>query len=222
MSSLLGDLINIVLAVLSLNSFAFSDGLSRPAAYVFGAILVLGGGYLVMRLVRAVPALDKYLERSVLVTAYLTIAAIIFVEVIRRFVFKAQVPWSTTLPPYLFLIMAWVGCSYNAKLRTHLSFSELRLNMGRSGQLSCLCLDAFLWLAFALIVVVTSLKQTANSAANFQILLGTDNVMQWWFYAWVPASWVLLSARIMENLADDFSRYRNGAALIVTTAISGD
>jgi TRAP-type C4-dicarboxylate transport system permease small subunit len=120
------------------------------------------------------------------------------------------------------MVMTWVGCSYNVKLRTHLSFSELRQNMGRNAQLGCLCLDAVLWLIFALIVVVTSLKRTANSAANFQILLGTDNVMQWWFYAWVPASWILLSARVMDNLAGDFSRYKNGEPLIVMNAISGD
>ena len=85
------------------------------------------------------------------------------------------------------------------------------------------CLDAVLWLTFALIVIVTTTKQTANSASNFQILLGTDDVMQWWFYACVPISWMFLCARVIENLIEDFARYNSGEPLVQMSAIgSGD
>ncbi|NVK19956.1 MAG: TRAP transporter small permease subunit [Methylocystaceae bacterium] len=222
MSSLLNELGTIFQAIASLDWFDISDALNSDAAYLFGAIVVLVGGYVFMLALRSIPFLDKYFERTVLVGTYLTIATVIFVEVIRRFVFQVQAPWSTTLPPYLFLVMAWAGCAYNTKLRSHLSFSELRLKLPRKGQLACLFLDAVLWLGFSLIVIVTSLKQTANSGANFQILLGTDNVMQWWFYAVVPFSWLILCARIMENLAEDIERYRNDEPLIQLSAIGGD
>lgn len=212
----------ILAAAWSGDSFAISSALDHQAAYVVGFVIVLVGGFLLMLLLRAVPLLDRHLERTVLITTYLIISAVIFVEVIRRFVFKLQEPWSTTLPPYLFLIMTWVGCAYNAKLRTHLAFSELRATMPRPWQLACLCLDAALWLIFSLIVIVTTLKQTASSASNFQILLGTDDVMQWWFYACVPASWLILSARVMENLFEDFARYRSGQPLVQMIAIGGE
>ncbi len=209
----------IVTALLSGDAFFISEALNGPGAYVFGAILAIGGGYLVMRLFRAVPFLDQYFEKTVLVSTYLIIAGVIFVEVIRRFVFQAQVPWSTTLPPYLFLIMTWVGCAYNTRLRAHLRFTEVRVNLPRIGQLFCLTLDAVLWVTFAIIVIVTTLKQTANSASNFQILLGTDNVMQWWFYVCVPISWILLSGRVIENLVDDFRRYRENEEMILASGL---
>lgn len=186
-----------------------------PASYLFGTLLAIVGGLLIMLLLRAVPLLDKYFEKTVLVVTYLTIAAIIFVEVIRRFVFQVQAPWSTTLPPYLFLIMTWVGCAYNTRLRAHLRFTEFRANMPRFGQLLCMTLDAVLWVTFAVIVITTTIKQTANSASNFQILLGTDNVMQWWFYICVPLSWMLLSGRVIENLIDDFRRYKTDEPMMV-------
>jgi TRAP-type C4-dicarboxylate transport system permease small subunit len=198
------------------------EALNHPSAYVLGVFVVLIGGVLVLKLLRAIPVLDRHLERTVLITSYLVIAMVIFVEVIRRFVFQVQAPWSTTLPPYLFLVMTWVGCAYNARLRAHLSFSEFRAGMPRIGQLFCVCLDAVLWLTFALIVIVTTLKQTANSAANFQILLGTDNVMQWWFYACVPASWLILCARVIENLTEDISNFRSGAPVLQQTAMISD
>lgn len=205
----------LVGALLSGDSFMISDAMNGPAAYLLGTILAIAGGLLVMAVLRAVPFLDKYFEKTILVVTYLTIAAIIFVEVIRRFVFQVQAPWSTTLPPYLFLIMTWVGCAYNTRLRAHLRFTEIRANLPRFGQLLCMTLDAVLWVTFAIIVITTTLKQTANSASNFQILLGTDDVMQWWFYICVPLSWILLSGRVIENVIDDFRRYRTDEPMML-------
>lgn len=222
MSSLSEGVGAIFDAILSGDSWMFAESLNHSAAYVVGGFVVLVGGFLVLKLLQAVPFLDKHLERTVLITSYLVIAMVIFVEVIRRFVFQVQAPWSTTLPPYLFLIMTWVGCAYNTRLRSHLSFSEFRAGMPRVGQMFCVSLDAVLWLTFSLIVIVTTMKQTANSASNFQILLGTDNVMQWWFYACVPASWLILSARVIENFMDDVRRFRSGEPVIQQTAMISD
>ncbi|NJM33377.1 MAG: TRAP transporter small permease subunit [Rhodomicrobium sp.] len=222
MPEVIGGLWDIINALLSGDAFAISDALNSPAAYLFGAVLAIGGGLLVMFVLRSVPFLDLYFEKSVLVVTYLVIAGVIFVEVIRRFVFQVQVPWSTTIPPYLFLIMTWVGCAYGTRLRAHLSFTELRINLPRLGQLMCMTLDAVLWVTFAVIVIVTTLKQTANSAANFQILLGTDNVMQWWFYVCVPLSWILLSGRVIENAIDDFRRYRAGEEMVLPSGLGGE
>ena len=221
MTDLFGGLLAIFSALLSGDAFEISEALNTPSAYLFGAVIAIGGGYLIMLILRAVPVLDLYFEKGILVTTYLVIAAVIFVEVIRRFVFQAQVPWSTTLPPFLFLIMTWVGCAYNTRLRAHLRFTEVRVNLPRLGQLLCLSLDALLWVTFSIVVIVTTLKQTANSASNFQILLGTDNVMQWWFYIFVPLSWTLLSGRVIENLIDDFRRYRSDEDMILPSGLGG-
>ncbi|MEM7507737.1 MAG: TRAP transporter small permease subunit [Pseudomonadota bacterium] len=222
MLDIFASLGEIVGALLSMDAFDISEALNGPGAYLFGAILAIGGGYLVMLLFRKVPFLDKYFEKTVLVATYLIIAGIIFVEVIRRFVFQVQEPWSTTLPPYLFLIMTWVGCAYNTRLRAHLRFTEVRVNLPRFGQLMCLSLDMVLWVTFSIIVIVTTLKQTANSASNFQILLGTDDVMQWWFYVCVPLSWILLSGRVIENYIDDLRRYRENEEMILASGIGGE
>lgn len=213
---------DIVSALLSGDAFMISEALNSPAAYLFGTILAIFGGLFVMFVLRSIPFLDDYFEKTILVVTYLIIAGVIFVEVIRRFVFEVQAPWSTTLPPYLFLIMTWVGCAYGTRLRAHLRFTEIRMNLPRIGQLMCMTLDGILWVTFAIIVIVTTLKQTANSASNFQILLGTDNVMQWWFYVCVPLSWIVLSGRVIENSIDDFRRYRSGEEMIVPSGLGGE
>ena len=222
MSSLMAESAEILAALFANDSWMLSEALKAEGAWPVGLAAVLLGGALVLLLYRLVPFIDRHLERTVMVGTYLVIAGVICVEVFRRFVLNQQAPWSTTLPPYLFLIMTWVGCAYNVRLRTHLSFVEFRMNMPRAGQFACLLLDAVLWLGIAWVVVVTTARTTANSAANFQILLGTDDVQQWWFMIAVPISFVMLAARVMENLIDDLSNFRHGRPMITPAVIGGD
>jgi TRAP-type C4-dicarboxylate transport system permease small subunit len=209
-------------ALASGDSWMLSEAMRAPATWPLGliAMLAMAVGFLI--LYRVVPWTERNLEQWLMIISYLAIGGIIFVEVFRRFVLSQQVPWSTTLPPFLFLIMTWFGCSYNVKLRTHLAFAEFRTAMPRAGQMGCLMLDALLWIGFSWVVVVTSTKVAVNSAANFQIMLGTDNVMQWWFLVSVPLAFTTLVARVIENLLTDIANFRSGDTLIKQAVIGGD
>jgi TRAP-type C4-dicarboxylate transport system permease small subunit len=212
----------ILSALASGDSWMLSEAMRAPATWPLGliAMLAMAVGFLI--LYRVVPWTERNLEQWLMIISYLAIGGIIFVEVFRRFVLSQQVPWSTTLPPFLFLIMTWFGCSYNVKLRTHLAFAEFRTAMPRAGQMGCLMLDALLWIGFSWVVVVTSTKVAVNSAANFQIMLGTDNVMQWWFLVSVPLAFTTLVARVIENLLTDIANFRSGDTLIKQAVIGGD
>ncbi len=219
MESHIAGIGGILAALASRDSWEISNALGQPAAWSFGLIVMMLGAALILALFKLVPVLDRHLERTLMVVAYLAIAAIIFVEVIRRFTLNVQEPWSTTLPPYLFLLLTWFGCAYNVRTRTHLSFGEFRSRMSRGMQLVCLWLDGALWLGMAWIVIVTTLRVTANSASNFQILLGTDHVMIWWFTILVPLSFIILAARAVENMAEDLHRFRNDEPLVEMAAL---
>ncbi|MCZ0813105.1 MAG: TRAP transporter small permease [Pseudomonadota bacterium] len=213
---------DILSALAAGDAWMLSEAMRHPVIWPLGLIAMLVAAVAFLILYRVVPWCERNLEQSVMVVSYLAIGGIIFVEVIRRFVFSLQVPWSTTLPPFLFLIMTWFGCSFNVKLRTHLAFAEFRTNMPRVGQMGCLMLDALLWIGFSWVVIVTSLKQVVNSASNFQIMLGTDNLMQWWFLISMPLAFTTLVARVLENALTDISRFRNDETLIRQAVIGGD
>lgn len=220
--SIWADTGTILSAFLTLDSFEIRNAMRSEAAWLVGTTATLGGGLLVMWLYRAVPFIERHLERTIMVYSYLAIALIIFWGVIDRFVFNDQEPWSTTIPPLLFMIMAWMGAAYNVRLRTHLSFSEFRTAMPRIGQMACLILDAILWLGLCIIVVTTTVRLTALSASNFQIVLGTDNVMQWWFLITAPLSFLLMAGRVFQNLSQDFSNWRDKKPLIRQAVIGED
>ncbi|MEL6452056.1 MAG: TRAP transporter small permease subunit [Pseudomonadota bacterium] len=194
---------------------------AQGAYLAFGLVTLLGGALMAF-LFKRIPFLDRHLERTIIIYAYLIIAWIIFSGVVQRFVFSGQPPWSSTIPPLFFMVMVWFGCSFNVKLRTHLSFSEFRSNMPRAAQLGVLCMDAVLWMVFCVICVTATARVTANSSANFQIVLGTDNVMQWWFIITIPIAFVVMAGRVIENLVEDFTNYRNGDPLIKQAVIGGD
>ncbi len=220
--SIWSDAYDILVAATSGDSWAISKSLSGNGVWIIGALVTLIGGMAVAAIYKGFPFLERHFERSVMVYSYLLIAIIIFVEVIRRFVFSVQAPWSTTFPPVLFLVMTWFGCSYNIRLRTHLAFAEFRTAMARPMQMMLLTLDGLLWLGFCTIVVVTGTRVAINSAANFQILAGTDNFMQWWYLVSLPIAFILMAGRVFENWFEDISNFRSGALLIKPTVIGAD
>ncbi|QMU58651.1 MAG: TRAP transporter small permease subunit [Boseongicola sp.] len=221
--SIWADMQTIVTATLSgdINFSVVKAYRSDGAWFVLGPLTIIGA-FLVHYIYKAVPWIDRNLEKSIVVYTYVIMAGIIFVGVIQRFVFSAQVPWSTTIPPLLFMIMAWYGCSFNVKLRTHLSFAEFRTKMSHRGQLACLMVDNVLWMVFAIIVVTTTARATVNTYDNFAIVLGTDNVMRWWFMVTMPICFIMLAGRVVGNAIEDIANYRNGGPMIKQAVIGGD
>lgn len=179
-------------------------------------------GFLVVTIPIVMMLIERTPERTMVVYCYIVMAAIIFIGVVQRFVFSVQVPWSTTIPPLLFMMMAWFGATLNIRLRTHLSFTEFRTKFGRKGQVFWLTFDNALWLLFCIIAVTTTSRVTANTYDNFAIVLGTDDIMRWWFIVTMPICFMLLAARAIENIVEDFARYHNGDPLIEQAVIGGD
>ena len=219
--SYLTDIGAIFSALASGDAWAIRNALKSDATWILGGVVAIAGGWVIAMIYKRVPLVDRHLERSFMVFSYLAIALIIFWGVVDRFIFSNQQPWSTTIPPLLFMIMAWFGATYNVRLRSHLSFTEFRSRMGRKAQFSCLCLDNVLWMGFAIIVIVTTTRATALSASNFQIVLGTDNTMQWWFLITAPLAFILMAGRVVENFLEDLANYRQGNELIQQTVIGG-
>lgn len=225
----------LLAAFASGDAWSIRSAMQDPSVWPLGLIIMLVGGFLIMLVYRFVPFIERHLESYVMIISYLTIGGIIFFGVIQRFVpgmlgmdfsntpgWLQAWPWTTSFPPFLFLVMTWVGCSYNVKLRTHLSFSEFRMNMPRLGQMTMLTLDALLWIGFSWVVVVTGSRVVVNAASNFQIVPATDGLMQWWFILAVPLSFVFLVARVMENWLQDYRNFRSGDTIIKQAVIGGD
>jgi len=158
--------------------------------------------------------IERNIEKFIILISYSSMAGIIFVEVIRRFLFNQQAPWSTTIPIYLFLWLTWMGASYNTMRRSHLRFSEFRERFSYNNQYYCLLLDALCWFGLGGIVIYYAIAQVYISYDNFAIVQGTDDVMQWWFYMATPVAWGLLLIRVVQNVIKDTADFKAGRPLI--------
>lgn len=159
--------------------------------------------------------LDRNIERVFILVAYSSMAFIIVWAVFERFVMNTQIPWSSSIPIYLFLWITWIGCAMNVRKRTHLVFNDIRLRMPYAMQYAMMWLDTLLWIVFGAIVIWFTVEQTQLTYQNFAIVLGTDNVMQWWFYMATPLAWSLLIFRALQNLWDDHQRFRRNEPFMV-------
>ena len=162
--------------------------------------------------------LDDNIEKIIILFSYVVMTAIIFVEVIRRFAFGQQAPWSSTIPIYLFLWVTWIGCAYNCKLRSHLRFEEFRMRLPYTGQFFCLVVDHIVWIGFSLLVIYYALEQVMIARDNFAIVQGTDDMQQWWFYLATPIGFGLVIYRVSRNLFEDIRKFRNREPLPVKVA----
>ena len=163
--------------------------------------------------------LDQNTEKVIILITYSTMAGIIFVEVVRRFLFNEQVAWSTTIPVLLFLWVTWFGASYNIRKRTHLALTEIRSRLPYNLQFSCFVMDAVLWIVFAVIVIYYTYEQTYLAYDNFAIVGGTDDVMEWWFYTATPLAWGLIIIRVIQNLIQDIARFRNNEPFVLQASL---
>ena len=162
--------------------------------------------------------LDDNIEKIIILFSYVVMTAIIFVEVIRRFAFGQQAPWSSTIPIYLFLWVTWIGCAYNCKLRSHLRFEEFRMRLPYTGQFFCLMVDHIVWIGFSILVIYYALEQVMIARDNFAIVQGTDDVQQWWFYLATPIGFGLVIYRVTRNLLEDVRKFRNREPLPIKVA----
>ena len=211
------------------NMFLFARLLRSAEIWFIAAPVFLVLVALTVALLRGVRFVDRNLERWLMIVLYLVMTAIIFGEVIRRTAATLGVPWlgdfqswsgSSTVPAWLFLVLTWLGAAYSIKRRTQLNFSEVRSLMSRPWQLAMLGLDWLLWTGFSFIIFVVAIQRTINSMNNFQIVGGTDDLMQWWFYATIPVAWTLLAARAWIVFAEDRENYREGRPLLEQTSIT--
>ncbi|AMG32084.1 TRAP transporter small permease [Grimontia hollisae] len=163
--------------------------------------------------------LDENTEKVIILITYSTMAGIIFVEVVRRFLFNEQVAWSTTIPVLLFLWVTWFGASYNIKKRTHLALTEIRARLSYRLQFLCLILDAVLWIVFAGIVIFHATNQVWIAYDNFAIVGGTDDVMEWWFYLATPLAWGLIVIRVIQNLAKDIQTFKRREPFVLQASL---
>ena len=74
---------------------------------------------------KALRWLDENIENHLILFLYVTMVGMLFIEVIKRYVFKASSPYAYELATFMFLWIIFLGMSYGFKLRSHIVIDVL-------------------------------------------------------------------------------------------------
>jgi len=116
--------------------------------------------------------------------------------------------------------LSWLGCAYHVKTRGHLRFGELRRSMPRLLQAACYIFDDILWLLLASVVVTASwnLMQTQMLLQN--VIEGTGWIPMAVATAAVPAGWILIVVRAVQDMVVVIRQYKHNEAFELNVAVA--
>ncbi len=96
----------------------------------------------------------SYIEEKFLVYSLMFTTALIFVQIIMRYVVGSSLSWSEELTRYVFLWQIWIGASYAVSARKHLKIDVFVNHFKGNTKRVMLFVSLFLWLFFSAYLAV--------------------------------------------------------------------
>ena len=153
--------------------------------------------------------LNDKLEEVFLVVLMAVATAIVFAQVITRFVLKTPLPWSEEIARFMFIWLIWVGAAFATKERAHIRIDFLVNRLPKMGQKLCLIFSTIVWLIFALFMVYVSIILTNSVMSGGQIGTGSG-IPMWIPYAAIPVGMILMVFRMIQNIIIDIRNMKKG------------
>jgi TRAP-type C4-dicarboxylate transport system permease small subunit len=144
--------------------------------------------------------LDRNVERAIMAPLYAFIALLIGGEGILRYLTSTQSQWGGAMAIHAFIFLSWVGCAYHVRHRSHLCFDGIRKRLPPRLRLAACVIDDAIWLLLAAIIVYYSWGLVSMQAMLGNTVEGTDSVPLSLATATVPASWLLIGCRAVQDL----------------------
>lgn len=140
--------------------------------------------------------LDEHFEEYALVFLSVFTVAIIFLQVVMRYVFGNSLTWSEELARYVFIWMIYLGVSYGVKTKKHLGVDAFSMLFKKKGQLIISMIANVSFLVFAICMAYYGLDivlRVTRESAAMQLPLG-------WVYAAPFVGFALTTIRLIQNI----------------------
>jgi TRAP-type C4-dicarboxylate transport system permease small subunit len=157
--------------------------------------------------------IDQKIEYVLNVLLYGYVIAIIFAEVIARYVLHSSIVWGEETGIYAFIWLSYLSTARLARSRSHLAFTLFRDAMPRGGQLICMLVSDVCLAVIAIVVVIYMWRPLMDSIAFKQTMEGA-NLPIWIATLSVPVGWLAILVRTGQRAWDSIGNYRRGAPLI--------
>ncbi|MGI9337613.1 MAG: TRAP transporter small permease [Gammaproteobacteria bacterium] len=160
-------------------------------------------------------------ERPVLLVLYAYIVAVIFVEVVRRFVFSYSSVWGEETARYAFAYLVWIGAAAAVRERAHIRIGVIFQFVPPRAKTLLYLLGEVLTFAFGAVALYYSLESVLTSI-KFDSLTSGLRINRAWFTAAVPLGFFLILLRLSASIARDIADLRAGRPPFAGKAMFSD
>ena len=150
--------------------------------------------------------LDEYVLMTML--AFSTI--LIFLQVVMRYVFGNSLAWSEELARYMYVWQTWVASSYAVKRGRHLRITSLVDMASRKRRVVIEIGVLIIWLVFSVFLCYLSVSLCRKIFDQGQVSSAMGLPM-WIAYMAVPSGTVLMSFRLVQQLAQNAAKLKTSA-----------
>lgn len=152
-----------------------------------------------------------HFEEFFLIPSLMFSVALVFIQVIMRYVFKNSLTWSEELARYLYIWQTWIGISYAARNGSHLRITMIRDRLPEKGKQILELIVTLIWIAFGIFVIVMGAQAVSTIASYGQKSAALQIPMQICYIA-IPVGMFLMCVRLVERTVKDFLANRRKTA----------
>jgi len=156
---------------------------------------------------KIIKSLDDNFERWLMFGFYTHIVAIVFIEVIRRFVFSYSSVWAEETARYAFIYLVWLGAAAAIKDRSHIKIDIIYSFVSEATKNYLYLLGEFVTLLFASVALYYS-AEGVLATIKYETVTSGLQVSQAWFTFAVPFGLTILILRILQRIYLDFADIR--------------
>ncbi|MFK2826449.1 TRAP transporter small permease [Bacillus sp. B190/17] len=142
---------------------------------------------------------DAKIEEWLLVASLLLIVALVFAQVIFRYLISSSLGWSEELSRYILIWIAWIGAAYAVRAQKHIRVELLKNIVNESGKKVIECIALLLWFLFALFLVINGTQLILSIHETGQIS-PSNGIPMWIVYLAVPIGGGLMTLRLIQEM----------------------
>lgn len=153
--------------------------------------------------------IDRDGERWLLLVLYVHIVAVIFIEVVRRFVLDFSSIWGEETARYAFIYLVWIGAAAAVRDRAHIRLDVLLTFLPPRVRTAVFLLGDVLMGVLAAVILYLSIGPFLSSIQYGSVIEGLRVLRAWVLFA-VLFGFALVLFRVVQSIVFDISDLRAG------------
>lgn len=152
-------------------------------------------------------------EEAFLVLTLVAMVALIFGQVVGRYVFSNAPSWTEEMARYIHIFQVWIGASYAVKLREHIRVEAFVARFHGVSRKVLETISLAIWFAMALFLAYFGTQLVLQSIANGQVTPAMQLPM-WIPFLAIPLGGFGMCVRLIEQLRriwrGDYEMHKEG------------